>query len=124
MKLSYFPIPALGEPIRLILELSGAEWEDNRMAFADWGEFKPKTKWGQMPVLHTADGVEMTQTKPLVRYLGAKVSVGGASPPPPAPSATMHDTHTKTSLHYYMSFRDLHLCSSLFFWVGGSFREK
>lgn len=75
--MSYFPIPALGEPVRILLELSGEEWTDNRMAFSEWGEMKPKTKWGQVPVLHTADGAEMTQTKPLVRFLGAKLSVGG-----------------------------------------------
>ena len=29
-KLTYFPLRARAEPIRIILTLAGAEWEDNR----------------------------------------------------------------------------------------------
>ena len=77
MKLTYFDLPALGEPVRLLLELSGSAWEDERITFPEWGALKASTKWGQVPVLKTPDGEEMTQTKALVRYLGAKVPVGG-----------------------------------------------
>ena len=32
------------------------------MAFDEWMELKPSTKWGQLPVMHV-DGQEMTQSK-------------------------------------------------------------
>ena len=48
VKLTYFNIPGLGEPIRLVLALSGVPFEDYR--FADRDEFlalKPKLRFGQ-----------------------------------------------------------------------------
>lgn len=75
--LSYFDIPALGEPIRLLLEMGDFNWENNAIQFSDWQKLKPTTKWGQVPVLRTESGLELTQTKSLVRYLGKLVSVDG-----------------------------------------------
>lgn len=43
------------------------------MPGTEWGALKPTTKWGQMPVLRLADGSEMTQSKPMARFL-AKTS--------------------------------------------------
>ncbi|KAK3256507.1 hypothetical protein CYMTET_34365 [Cymbomonas tetramitiformis] len=75
--LKYFGIPALGEPIRLVLHLGGLDWKDERMQFADWGPIKPTTKWGQCPLLTTPDGKEMTQSKAILRYLSKIVEVEG-----------------------------------------------
>ena len=36
------------------------------------------TKWGQIPSM-MVDGEELTQTRAIVRYLGAKVSVAGTT---------------------------------------------
>ena len=51
LKLSYFPIPALGEPARAILALSDLEWTDDRPTFAEWRApgRREETKWGQVP---------------------------------------------------------------------------
>lgn len=46
------------------------------MTFKEWPEVKQSTKWGQVPVVVTPDGQEMTQTKALVRYFGKQVSWG------------------------------------------------
>jgi len=78
---TYFDIPALAEPIRLLLELSGQEWVDNRIQFKDWSDLKPTTKWGQLPVVRTGDGTEMTQTKPIVRLLASHVIMPGDRAP-------------------------------------------
>lgn len=72
-KLTYFGLPALAEPIRLLLVLGGMEWEDEIMTFDTWGEFKKTTKWGQLPVLVTPEGKKMSQSKAMLRYLGKKV---------------------------------------------------
>mmetsp|Transcript_35284 Transcript_35284/g.90241 ORF Transcript_35284/g.90241 Transcript_35284/m.90241 type:complete len:250 (+) Transcript_35284:210-959(+) len=75
--LKYFGLPALGEPARMVLELSGVKWVDELVTFADWPAMKPTTKWGQLPVLITPSGKEMTQAKSILRYLGRKVYVNG-----------------------------------------------
>ena len=85
--LRYFPVPgAPGEVIRLLLVLSEGEgnWKDEVTGMKSsppWKEVKPTTKWGQMPVLYTADGKEMTQSRAIARFLAAKMAVpgGGAS---------------------------------------------
>lgn len=76
--LKYFDIPALGEPIRLLLVLGGFNWEDERVDFEEWPALKGQTKWGQLPVLITADGFELTQTKAICRFLATKVVVEGS----------------------------------------------
>lgn len=76
--LKYFDIPALGEPIRLLLALGGFEFTDERIPHDAWPAIKPTTKWGQMPVLMTPDGVEMTQVQAIVHFLAKQVSVGGS----------------------------------------------
>jgi len=74
----YFGLPALGEPIRILLHLGKFDWEDEVVAMGPaWAEIKPKTKWGQLPLLTTPEGKEMTQSTAIVRYLGKKVSVDG-----------------------------------------------
>lgn len=40
-KLTYFPIKALGEPIRFLLSYGEIEFEDERIQFEDWSKFKP-----------------------------------------------------------------------------------
>jgi len=80
MKVTYYDIPALGEPIRMLLELSGKSWEDNRIGFKDWPEIKPTTKWGNIPMINAPDGQELHQTKAMVRFLASQVAVTGFAP--------------------------------------------
>ncbi|KAJ8611312.1 hypothetical protein CTAYLR_006620 [Chrysophaeum taylorii] len=76
--LKYFDIPALGEPIRVLLALGELDWDDERVEFEDWPKMKPNTKWGQLPVLTLPSGFELTQTKAICRYLAKLVLVDGA----------------------------------------------
>ena len=69
-KLSYFPIPGRGESVRLALHLSGVDWIDNRVPGKDWGQLKPSTPWGKMPVLELADGSNLSQQRSLLRFIG------------------------------------------------------
>ena len=69
VRLQYFNIKGLGEPIRLILSLSGVPFEDYR--FADRDEFlalKPKLKFGQVPCL-TVNGTELFQSAAIFRFV-------------------------------------------------------
>ena len=76
--IKYFGLPALGEPIRILLHLGKMEWEDVIVTGETWPAMKPNTKWGQVPVLTTPSGKEMTQSKAMTRYLGKLVSFEGS----------------------------------------------
>lgn len=71
----YFGIPALGEPIRQLLVLGGEDWKDDRVTFQEWKDLKPKSKFGQLPLLTLPDGSVLSQTKAIFRYLAKNVKV-------------------------------------------------
>jgi len=75
-KLSYFDLPARGEPIRWIFHVAKVPFEDHRIQFPEWPEFKKQTKWGQMPVL-VVDGKEMAQWRSICRFLARRFNLDG-----------------------------------------------
>ena len=71
IKLTYFDIEGVAEPVRLALLLAGAPFDDVRVKFPDWPELKPKTPYGQLPILQIDDSPEMmTQSGAMLRYCG------------------------------------------------------
>lgn len=76
VKVYYFQIKALGEPIRLLLAYGGQEFEDIRLTQADWSALKPTMPFGQMPVL-AIDGKKYAQHIAISRYLGRKYELAG-----------------------------------------------
>lgn len=77
--LHYFPLPAMGEPVRLLLELGGFDWEDKVVDFKTWGEgaLKKQAQWGQMPFMLLEDGTQFTQSRAMVKFLSNYVTVSG-----------------------------------------------
>jgi len=75
----YFPFPAMGEPVRLLLELGGFDWEDKRVSFAEWkeGTLKKQATWGQMPFCLMADGTQLTQSRAMTKYFAHFVDING-----------------------------------------------
>jgi len=72
IKLTYFDIEGVAEPIRLALLLSGLEFEDDRISFKDWSTLKQTLPYGQVPVM-TIDGGEMkTQSGAMLRWVGSQ----------------------------------------------------
>lgn len=76
--LGYWSIHGRGEPIRLLLNYVGADWENkiyymNPEGFADWGKFKETTDmiFPNLPYLIDGD-VKMSESLAILRYLGAK----------------------------------------------------
>jgi len=69
-KLTYFDIKGLGESIRFQLVLGDANWEDHRIPREKWADYKSKTGWGQLPILHVnGKDTEIIQSGAIGRYL-------------------------------------------------------
>ncbi|KAL7754236.1 hypothetical protein RI367_000217 [Sorochytrium milnesiophthora] len=71
-KLQYFNITGLGETPRMMLALTGAEWEN---AVPDWKAEKDNAPFGKMPVLIIQENgkeVKLAQSPAICRYLAAK----------------------------------------------------
>jgi glutathione S-transferase len=67
-KYTYFNVKGRGEIVRLCFAAAGVKFEDKRIEFAEWGTLKPKTTWGQLPILEI-DGKELGQSMAMARYL-------------------------------------------------------
>lgn len=59
--------------------VSNIPFEDNRISFPDWKEFRPTTPFLSLPLLEV-DGVTMVQSLAMTRYLGR---LGGLYPEDP-----------------------------------------
>ncbi|KPJ10578.1 Glutathione S-transferase 2 [Papilio machaon] len=73
---TYFNVKGLGEGIRMLLAYGGQEFEDIRVDKEQWAELKPKTPFGQMPLLEI-DGKQYAQCIAICRYLGRKYGLAG-----------------------------------------------
>jgi len=78
-KLIYFNLRGIGETIRWLLSYMEADFEDSRFEIADWPTVKPTTPFGKAPVLEV-DGVPLTQSISIYRYLGRQAGLGGDDP--------------------------------------------
>jgi glutathione S-transferase len=69
-KLSYFDFNGgRGEPIRILFHAAGIKFDDNRLSFEQFGQMRKSTPFDSIPVLDI-DGVTVTQSNPIMRYLG------------------------------------------------------
>lgn len=70
LKLTYFDFHGgRAEPARLAMHIGGIEFEDQRVAFAEFAEIRKATPFGQVPTLDV-DGVMATQCNDINRYVG------------------------------------------------------
>ncbi|XP_076084865.1 S-crystallin SL11-like [Mytilus galloprovincialis] len=78
-KISYFDIRGRGELPRLVFAAAGKEFEDERLGGDKWTAFKPKTPYGQMPVLTVDDKTMINQTGAIARYLAREFGLYGSN---------------------------------------------
>lgn len=74
-KLTYFPIPGRGEATRLALAIGGISFDDHRVTFPEWKDFKPTTPWGSMPILTLSDGRAVAQQRAILRLVGKETGL-------------------------------------------------
>jgi len=75
-RVTYFPIKALGEPIRLLLSYGKIDFEDRRISSEEWPKYKESMPMGQMPTLEIDDKVYY-QSGPISRYLAKQFGLAG-----------------------------------------------
>jgi len=77
-KLTYFNFYGRGEAARMLFALAGVEYEDYRIEWTsdEWKQLKPKTQFGQLPLLEI-DGKVFCQSIAITRYLGNKFGLAG-----------------------------------------------
>lgn len=83
IKLSYFPIEAAAEKVRLTLVMTSVEFEDVRIPFTDWQAMKASgaTPYGQLPIMELTydDGHEQkcAQSGAMMRWIARKFDKTG-----------------------------------------------
>ncbi|EKX49846.1 hypothetical protein GUITHDRAFT_85488 [Guillardia theta CCMP2712] len=70
LKLTYFDIEGVAEKVRLALKVGDIPFEDERVDFASWQSLKPKTPYGQLPLLTVEENAPVTQSAGMLRYVG------------------------------------------------------
>ena len=70
--LTYFPLHAKGEPIRMLLKHKGVSFNDNVITFEQWGELKQTMPAGQVPTFQESNGKVLNQCAAIMRLLGRK----------------------------------------------------
>nr|XP_022903055.1 glutathione S-transferase-like [Onthophagus taurus] len=75
-KLTYFPLPALGEPIKYLLVYSNIDFEDIKIPLMTWMEVKNDFPFGQLPI-YEENGKVVNQSVAIMRYLGKKCKLNG-----------------------------------------------
>ncbi len=80
LKLTYFDFHGgRGETARLALSIGGIPFEDDRLAFVDWPQYKSRTPFGAVPVLQV-DGKDLAQSNAINRYVGRLTDLYPADP--------------------------------------------
>jgi len=76
-KLYYFDARGLTEPIRLMLNYAGQQFEDVRYTQETWPANKGKFFYGKVPVLELENGKQLNQSATIARYLAEKHNLAG-----------------------------------------------
>ena len=80
IKLTYFDIEGVAEPIRLAFALAGVDFEDDRVKFPQWAELKPQTPHGTLPIMTIDDGPAIVQSQAMLRYAASLDKTGSLYP--------------------------------------------
>jgi prostaglandin-H2 D-isomerase / glutathione transferase len=79
IKLTYFDIEGVAEPVRLAFAFANIKYEDIRITHADWPTLKPTTPYGQLPVLTIDGGPMQAQSGAMIRWIGHQSALSSSS---------------------------------------------
>lgn len=110
VRITYFAMPGLGEPIRLMMAATKIEFEDVRIASKEeWHKLKPTLKLPYLPMVEM-DGKTLFQSMAVCRHLARKGGLDGTSEDEAldidVAVETLEDMRKKTVVHYYQPDSD------------------
>ncbi|KAL7505080.1 hypothetical protein ACHAWX_000599 [Stephanocyclus meneghinianus] len=70
LKLEYFNIEGVAEPVRIALSVASIPFDDVRIAFDEWSSKKPTTKHGVLPEMTLPGGEVVTDSMAMLRLVG------------------------------------------------------
>jgi len=75
--LTYFDVAGRGEPSRIAMALSGVKFNDDRLAFPEFGKQKAAGvfPFGSVPVLTLADGTKICQSRAMARFIAKQTGL-------------------------------------------------
>jgi glutathione S-transferase len=78
-RLGYMPMRNRCEVARLVLEEAGCPYEFEVIGFKVWGQVKPQTPLGKVPVLYDFDGAGniLSQENAITRFVARKLGLAG-----------------------------------------------
>jgi len=76
-EITYFDVRGRAEPIRLILEGRGVDYEDIQVESEEWKTLKPKTPFGGLPTYREGD-LALVQSHAIYRHLARRHEIYGA----------------------------------------------
>nr|WLK66392.1 glutathione S-transferase [Eocanthecona furcellata] len=104
VKVTYFAMTGLGEPIRLMLAVTKTEFEDIRLNKEQWRKLKPTLKSPHLPMLEM-DGRTLFQSLSISRYLARKHGLSGSNEEEDLDidmtADTLEDMRRNVIVHYY-----------------------
>jgi len=99
MKLTYFGIRGLAEPIRMLMIDNGIHFTDHQVTSDEWAKIKPTMQFGQVPCLHEGD-MQLVQSGAIMRHLARKHGLYGHSETDMAYADMMYDGVTDLRTKY------------------------
>ncbi|XP_067942635.1 probable glutathione S-transferase 8 isoform X1 [Watersipora subatra] len=106
-KLTYFPVYARAESIRMLYSIAGVPFEDVRVQFDDWPAVKAMQPLGQLPVLECEEG-NLVMSNSIARYVAKKLGLFGGN----AWEEALNDMVMETCLECTND-----LAKSVYFWL-------
>lgn len=81
IKLTYFDVPGgRGEECRIAMFMSGVDFEDDRIPFAEWPQRKASTPLGALPLMTVEGKGTLTQSNAILVYLGRTLGMHPTDP--------------------------------------------
>ena len=79
-KLTYLPVRARAENIRMMLKFADIEYEDEIVAGAAWQAIKAAQPFDKLPVLTLTDGTKLAQSAAISRWVAQRAGLLPADP--------------------------------------------
>ncbi|KAK6645663.1 hypothetical protein RUM43_001943 [Polyplax serrata] len=103
-RLIYFNVTGLGEPIRYLFAYGNIPFEDCRLEYEEWKQYKSSAPFGQVPILEI-NGKAYNQTSAICRYLAKQMGLMGQTDLDCLEIDGIVDTITDYRLNYAAYFK-------------------